>query len=293
MKLTKIMLIAAAASFVAGSALAQAPIGEPSYLGAKRRYVPAPAPVPETFNWYIRADIGVGFTDGGATDKGSYGNGPGVGSDFWSATPSQINWFDAKSDPFFQGGLGFGKYISPRFRMDVTIDAKTADKYGGSGTFTYDQVTMPGAVPTGGTVTVVGIDRVDVIDGVGLINAYLDLVPRGRFTPYIGLGAGFAVRHIDRTHDSTEQVDGGGTSRDWTGSNKDTKFAPAVSATAGLAWAISPGTIFDINYRYTYIGSVDTSMAIAATDGSAVRSKITIDESHQHVIRAGVRWNIY
>jgi hypothetical protein len=34
-------------------------------------------------------------------------------------------------------------------------------------------------------------------------------------------------------------------------------------------------------------------MAIAATDGSTVRSKITIDESHQHVIRAGLRWNIW
>ena len=294
MKLTKIVLIAAAASFAAGSALAEEPIGEPSYLGMKRgRYVPAPAPVPETFNWYLRADIGVGFTDGGATDKGSYGNGPGLGSEFWSATPSQISWFDASSDPTFQGGIGFGKYFSPRFRMDVTLDAKTTDQYGGTGSFTYDQVTMPGAVPTGNTVTVTGVDRVDVIDGVGLINAYLDLVPRGYFTPYVGIGAGFAVRYIDRTHDSLEEVGGGGASRVWTGTNKDAQFAPAVSATAGIAWALSPGTIVDINYRYTYIGSVDTSMVIAATDGSVARSKITVDESHQHVIRAGLRWNIW
>lgn len=297
MKLTKIILIAAAASFAAGSALAQEPIGEPSYLGMKRgRYVPAPAPVPETFNWYVRADIGVGFTDGSATDKGTFGNGGNGGTldnDFWAATPERINWFDSKSDPFFQGGIGFGKYFSPRFRMDVTIDAKTADKYGGGGTFTYDQVSPPpGLVPTGDTITVTGVDRVDVIDGVGLINAYLDLVPRGYLTPYVGIGAGFAVRYVDRTHDSIEEA-GGGSLREWSGSNKDTKFAPAVSATAGIAWAMSPGTIFDVNYRYTYIGSVDTSMAIAATDGSTVRSKITIDESHQHVIRAGLRWNIW
>ena len=120
----------------------------------------------------------------------------------------------------------------------------------------------PALVPTGDTVTVTGVDRVDVIDGVGLINAYLDLVPRGRFTPYIGLGAGFAVRYVDRTHDSIEEVDGGGdVHAAGPASNKDTKFAPAVSATAGIAWAMSPGTIFDVNYRYTYIGSVDTSMA--------------------------------
>jgi opacity protein-like surface antigen len=235
----------------------------------------------------------VGFTDSSATDKGTYGNGPGLGSEFWSAAPSRITWFDSSSDPYFQGGIGFGKYFSPRFRMDVTIDAKTADKYGGTGTFTYDQVTMPGAVPTGGTVTVTGVDRIDVNDGVGLINAYLDLVPRGRFTPYVGIGAGFAVRYIDREHASIESVDGGGTVRTWGGANKDAQFAPAVSATAGVAWAITPGAIVDLNYRYTYIGSVDTSMLIAASDGSFTRSQITVNESHQHTLRAGLRWNIW
>jgi opacity protein-like surface antigen len=296
MKLTKIVLIVVAASFAAGSALAQEPIGEPSYLGMKRRYVPAPAPVPETFNWYIRADIGLGITAGDASDHGSFGNGAtGVsGDDFWAATSQRINWFDSSSDPFVQGGIGFGKYLSPRFRMDATIDFKSADKYEGAGAFTYDQVTMPGAVATGETVTVTGIDQLDVIDGVTLINAYLDLVPRGQFTPYIGLGAGFATRIIDRTHHSVEEVSGvGGASRTWDGTNNDVQFAPALSATAGLAWAITPGTIFDINYRYTYVGSVETSMTIAASDGSTQRSKITVSESHQHAIRAGLRWNIW
>ena len=98
MKLTKIVLIIAAASFAAGSALAQEPI-EPSYLGMRRgRYVPAPAPVPETFNWYIRADLGVGFTDGSASDKGTFGNGGGgaLDNEFWAATPERINWFDSQ-----------------------------------------------------------------------------------------------------------------------------------------------------------------------------------------------------
>jgi opacity protein-like surface antigen len=297
MKLTKIILIVAAASFAAGSALAQEPIGEPSYLGMKRRYVPAPAPVPETFNWYIRADIGVGITAGDASDHGSFGNGGGgtLDNDFWAATSQRINWFDSSSDPFFQGGIGFGKYLSPRFRMDVTLDFKSADKYEGAGSFSYAQVNPPPPpfTPTGDTVTVTGIDQLDVIDGVTLINAYLDLVPRGQFTPYIGLGAGFATRIIDRTHHSEEEVSGGGSLRTWDGTNKDIQFAPALSATAGLAWAITPGTILDVNYRYTYIGSVDTSMMIVASDASVQRSKITVSESHQHAIRAGLRWNIW
>jgi len=302
MKLTKIVLIIAAASFAAGSAVAQQSIGEPSYLGGKRRYVPAPAPVPETFNWYVRADLGVGITSTNIGESGLLGNGPGA--DFWAAANQPVRWFDGNSDVFVQGGIGFGKYFSPRFRMDATLDFKTADEFGRNGTQTYVEVVPPagpGLPPgpglTGNTVLVTGTEQVEVIDGVGLINAYLDLVPRGRFTPYIGIGAGFAVRSIDRSHTSTEvQLDGGGVptgaTRTWSGDDKETKFAPAVSATAGLAWAITPGTIFDINYRYTYIGSVDASMTIA-TAGATQRSKITIDESHQHAIRAGLRWNIW
>lgn len=299
MKLTKIALVAAAASLVAVPALANEPaaFGEPSYLGVKRgRYVPAPAPVPETFSWYLRLDVGVGMTSGDASDHGTYGlgNGGGIFDPFFSAATAQrISWFDSSSDPYFQGGLGFGKYFSPRFRMDFTADFKTADNYGGAGTFTYDQVMNPGAIPTGNTVTVTGIDRVEVVDGVFLVNAYLDLVPRGRFTPYVGIGAGFATRIIDRTHDSVEETSMGALSRAWEGSNKDTQFAPAFSATAGLAWAITPGVVLDVNYRYTYIGAVDTSMWITATDMAVTRSKITIEESHQHAIRAGFRVNIF
>jgi opacity protein-like surface antigen len=286
MKLTKIALIMAAASFTVGPAFAD----EPSYLGMKRgRYVPAPAPVPETFSWYVRLDLGVGITNGGASDHGSYGDGDGGGMFdpfFVAASTQQINWFDPSSDPYFQGGVGFGKYFSPRFRMDLTFDLKTPDDYGGAGTFTYGG-------PGGSTVSVTGVDRLEVIDGVGLLNAYLDLVPRGYFTPYIGIGAGFAIRSVDRSHQSTEESSMGGLTRTWDGSNKDTQFAPAFSATAGFAWAITPGTMLDINYRYTYIGSVDTSMPIRATDGAVTRSSITIDESHQHTLRAGLRWNIW
>jgi opacity protein-like surface antigen len=293
-----VVVIAAAASFLAGPALAQ----EPSYLGGKGRsprYVPIPAPVPETFAWYVRLDVGVGTTGGDASQNGfDYGAGPNAGS-YWADAPSRMSWFDSSSDAFFQGGIGFGRYLSPRFRMDATLDYKTADQYGASGSFSYDQVPPPpGGAPTGNTVLVTGTEDVEVSDGVMLINGYFDLVPRGRFTPYIGLGAGFAARFIERSHSSRETVfdnlgDPTGAFRTWNGDGKDTQFAPAVSATAGFTWAISQGTMLDVNYRYTYIGSVDTSMTIVASDASVQRSKITINESHQHAIRAGLRWNIW
>ena len=131
-----------------------------------------------------------------------------------------------------------------------------------------------------------------------MINAYLDLVPRGRFTPYVGIGAGFAARYIDRTHTTLERrVDAGGfvtAERSFGASFNETKVAPAISATAGLAWAITPGTILDVNYRYTYVGSVDSTMSINVPGViDPVRSKVTVSESHQHALRAGLRWNIW
>jgi opacity protein-like surface antigen len=297
MKLTKIALFIAATSFIAGPAFAE----EPSYLGMKRaRYVPAPAPVPETFSWYLRVDLGVGWSSFGGNESGfEHGLGNGAGFARETTIFSDPNWYQAKKDPYFQGGIGFGKYFSPRFRMDMTLDVKSADTVNGDATGSYTEFTAPapgGVEIVGNTIDWTLRDRVDVTDGIGLINAYLDLVPRGRFTPYIGIGAGFAARYIDRTHTTVEERTIGGFpagSRTWSDSQNETKIAPAISGTVGFAWAITPGTILDLNYRYTYVGSVDSTMTVTPIGSAPQRSKISIDESHQHSLRAGLRWNIW
>lgn len=314
MKRLNIALVVAAASLAAGSALAgdiSAPveattIGEPSYLGMKRggRYVPAPRPVPETFNWYVRLDLGVGTTSGGGSESGMvHGLGSGAGYAREVPITSNPGWYDAGDNAFFQGGIGFGKYFSPRFRMDFTVDVKTADENGANERDRYIEFNQPlalGGAATGNEVIWTLRDRVDVTDGIGLVNAYLDLVPRGRFTPYVGIGAGFAVRYIDRTHTTHERIVDPGNfdavigERSFGASFNETKVAPAISATAGLAWAITPGTILDVNYRYTYVGSVDSTMSINVPGViDPVRSKVTVSESHQHALRAGLRWNIW
>lgn len=303
---------------IAGATATSVLAGEPRQYGSVKDGgyggipVPAPMPVPETFNWYVRVDMGVGVTQGGAVREEGFQYGlSGCGACWTAAAPfgmtgSQFTtpgWLSGSSDSHFQGGIGFGKYLSPQFRMDVTLDSKTKDRTGGTGEYSYAEYTAPtlpapGGVPTGMRIDGTTTERIDVLDTVLMANAYYDLVPRGRLTPYIGFGAGFAARTIDRRHQTDEErIDPlTGTvlaSRSWSADSRDIKFAPAVSATAGLAWAITPSTVLDVNYRYTYLGEVDSTMQISVPGGASQASKIIIDAAHQHAIRAGLRVNVW
>jgi opacity protein-like surface antigen len=255
-------------------------------------YVPAPRPVPETFTWYLRADIGLGLQHGLSLSEDGvvYGDTP----PFEAATPFGMSsaWFNDDFDTFFVGGVGVGMYFSPRWRGDITVDARTATKGDAEGTYSYPIVGLPGNF-VDGTVR----ENIDVRNTVALLNLYLDLSQRGSgVTPYIGAGVGFAVRSIDRDHTTVEAFDDGVNSPApfgvYTGQGKAHQVAPAAAVMAGLAYSVSPGTVIDLNYRFTWIGSVDAAMRISnGTD--TYNSRLTIGDSFDHQIRAGLRWNVW
>jgi len=115
-------------------------------------------------------------------------------------------------------------------------------------------------------------------------------------TPYIGVGVGFAYRNIRREHQTTEiEVDGGGVlvgpGTDYAGSNEKHQFVPAAAAMAGLAWSLTPGTVVDLNYRLTWMGSADIETTI--TGAAPYTSKLKIGDTFDHQLRAGVRWNVW
>ncbi|NJM57441.1 MAG: P44/Msp2 family outer membrane protein [Synechococcales cyanobacterium RU_4_20] len=140
-------------------------------------------------------------------------------------------------------------------------------------------------------------ENVDVRNTVALVNLYYDMSQRGSgVTPYIGAGVGFAVRSIDRNHTTTEVMDTGGPVpipfQSFSGEGKAHQVAPAAAVMAGLAYSVSPGTVIDLSYRFTWIGSVDMSTRISnGTD--TYNSRLTIGDSFDHQIRAGLRWNVW
>jgi opacity protein-like surface antigen len=243
--------------------------------------VPAPIPVPETFRWYVRADIGIGLgQEPSISERGLiYGDDP---APFDAVTPFGMSstWFNGDFDTFFTGGIGAGIYLTPQFRADVTIDARTKADITGDHSGTYQN-------NNGDTVSFTSTDKTEVRAVVSLANLYWDFGRRGAgVTPYIGAGFGFAVRSMDRMHETIESD--GVTAQIWGGQDKAHQVAPAAAAMAGFSYDISPGTILDINYRFLWMGGVDMSTRI-----NGYESRLKIGDSIDHQIRAGLRWNVW
>lgn len=254
--------------------------------------VPAPIPVPETFKWYLRADVGGGlYTGGDASAKGDiYGadRDPADGLPFGMSS----TWFNNGFDTFAMGGVGVGAYLGPRFRADVTVDARTKSNVDADGTYRYYDDLGPPALRVDGRTH----ERTEVRDTVSLLNLYWDLTERGtRFVPYIGVGVGFAVRTIDRWHTSTETVTDESVLPEvpvaragLSGEGKAHQVSLAAAAQAGFAYTVNQGMVLDVSYRFAYIGGVDAAMSI-----QGVQSRLSLDDMFEHSLRAGVRWNVW
>lgn len=271
--------------------------------------IPAPIPVADTFKWYLRADVGGGLITGGdPTSTGDiYGfdRDPAEGPAFGMLS----SWFNNGFDTFATGGVGVGAYLSPSFRADVTVDVRTKSNVDADGRYSYtgDPAIYDNPLGSGYDARIDGTTRqlTEVRGTVGLANIYWDLAERGsRFVPYIGVGLGFVVRTIDVRHSTTEVLYNDSSSpvtevnrTYFTGKSKAHQLAPAAAAMAGFGYTLDSGMVLDFNYRYTYLGEAETSTAIAYTASIGgienARSKLTIGDTHEHALRAGVRWNVW
>ncbi len=106
-----------------------------------RNVVPVPKPNPANSperDWYVRGDLGFNFYAG-----------------------------DDSEDKLF-GGIGFGRYITPSIRTDITAFFKHSDRH----------------------------------DFVSFANLYYDFERQSAFTPYVGLGIGGAGFNVESVNGS-------------------------------------------------------------------------------------------
>ena len=256
--------------------------------------VPAGVPIPEGFTYYLRGDLGWGF--GG--DRSYSENGRVYGADgpdpFSAAAPFAFGGpeFDSNSfssDGVFIGTVGFGAYFTRHLRGDLTLDFRGKQNLDHNSTYTY--VSDSSGFDVDGTVR----DRFQMRSVVGLANLYLDLLPRGTFTPYVGAGIGFVYHDVTRDYSSFEEEQSGLPppllSQTVTASSKEKGVALAAALMAGASFSVSHAWMLDVNYRALYLGGVDVSTPLVTSLGTNTRAQL--GDTWEHQVRIGLRFNIW
>ncbi|MEZ5844223.1 MAG: opacity family porin [Hyphomicrobiaceae bacterium] len=300
------------------------------YGGAGGVPVPAPVPVPEyAAQWYFRGDLGIGFGANpsvsrsgqpfGATDAPGPITGPGqafgYGDTGYNGEVAWPSYVDEKEfSPSYMFGVGVGRYVTNRFRIDVTGEYRGDHDAEALGSYRYWSHAVDccgnytpvndGAVPPNNTLLVDGTfsDKTRIRSGLFMLNGYWDLMQRGHFTPYVGAGIGFSLNENERSMTGTETETlvcnpgcGPVERATYNGSVKSVTTSLAAAFMAGISYNIAANTKLDLNYRYLYVGGYDVNMNITRNQGlitSTTASTLKIGDQHEHQIRAGLRWDI-
>ncbi len=260
--------------------------------------VPAPVPIPEyKSGWYFRADIGGGFLQEPDLSESGLVYGNPIGGNFQALTGTNFGTdgflnFGLDSSALFTGGIGLGYYFSPHFRGDLTASLRSESQFNGAGSYTYAEVNL---VDTPTTNTVFGNveEKITLRGTVGLANIYYDLISRGRFKPYIGLGIGFVLNEVTRKHTTTilSRDPGGNLVAGpvaFSGPDQTHQvFNLAAAAMVGFSYRLYDSVSLDLNYRYLYMGGPSITSAI-----NGQMTTLKFGDMSEHQIRAGFRYDI-
>ena len=237
--------------------------GDPYYsnginASGVRTPVPAPIPVPvEEADWYFRGDFAAGFGSTPSIDV--------LGANFADLFPGVVAQSDS-FEPSFTGGVGVGYVWGPHFRTDLTVDIHSIMSTQFAGT-------VPDASMT---------DKTKFMSTILLANAYYDIRTGTPWTPYLGVGVGFAVNQLTRNLDYTDTVSDITASAD----QRSTDVQFAAAAMAGVSYDFSSFFAIDVNYRFLHIGGSEVSLK------PDVDSTVSISDLNEHQIRAGFRFYV-
>ncbi len=270
--------------------------------------VPAPIPVMESFGWYVRGDIGYAVKSSGSSTTTT------------ALGLSESHPYDPNDGPF-HGGIGFGRYLTPGLRMDVTGDYRGAQKvhsgvtyYNGTTITDGPDVASSRIDPITGAATgftakssqintfaIARSEEVRVANHSALVNLYYDFNRGGHFSPYVGAGLGLTIR--EGTVEYSEKGNCVFTQNSFdvppgpqpcalppynkSGKPTSVNFALGAAAMTGFTYQIRPGVLIDTGYRLSWQGG-NTTIRPTGT-GDVISSGTRTD----HEIRTGLRFNVW
>ncbi|KAB2847578.1 MAG: porin family protein [Hyphomicrobiaceae bacterium] len=299
--LASVGLSALFATIAAGAASATDLKGDPLVKRAETYPsipVPAPIPIPEAFNWYIRADIGYAFSANTPTISETGYSTAGLAFPASAYTNTSTFENDAGWTNYGHIGFGVGYQFSKWIRGDLTAEVRNQATHLRNSTYTYtSQAVAPGPRPIQLDVS----DDIKQRDYLTMANLYVDIPIHARFTPYLGVGIGLVAHDINRQYSET-QTDNTvlpGT-QVFTGTNKSrhTEYNFAWALMAGASIDLSTGTTLDLGYRYLHLegASISNSRPSSPADVDLIQggeSSLKVGEQDVHEIRAGIRWKIW
>jgi opacity protein-like surface antigen len=269
--------------------------------------VPAPIPLPDTFQWYLRGDVGYSLKSTGNLSV--------------EGTPRLNLSGPSDHDGPFVGSLAFGRYVTPSLRAEFGIDVRNQQTISRPSSYSFTTRTPSGppdavtGLPTNDTNTYAA-DRQEtgtLASHTLMVNAYYDLKTGGAFTPYVGAGLGLNIAQMKRSFSESASCTSSLNDADPTlyidpltgvrtcgpgainhtpvgGAKGFTSYGPALALMAGTAVQLRPGVSLDAGYRLMWQGATP-SIAMGSVMGDI--SKLTIGARTDHELRMGLRWDIW
>lgn len=270
--------------------------GIKDFGGAGGAAVPAPVPAAEyVAKWYFRVDGGAGTIDDADIEEDGFVYGQDSIDGPRATRTLNPEWFNSQFSTFTSIGGGLGYYIGSGFRIDGTIEKLSNGNaiISGADQYTiYDHTVSPSA-PTTNDERFTVFDKTHNSRSLWLANAYYDFANRGRFTPYVGAGIGFAWNVL--TREQQTQIDtcaqgptgcDAGVYTPVSSNNTRTRVDQvsfAAAGAAGVSIDVRESTKLDLGYRYLYLGGVDVPLE---------SSTVTLGSQNSHEFHAALRFDI-
>lgn len=168
-------------------------------------------------------------------------------------------------------GAGLGWYLSPNWRMDITLEHR-------------NDATAGGTAPALGK-TLGGTRDFAINSNVVLANLYYDFSGRAGFNPYLGVGLGWSSNHA---HNGLA-IDTCGCIASMEDANQS-NFAWALMA--GFTRELDRGFSLDAGYRLIDVGQAHTGNLVSGKAAIA-NSSVSTGAIYANEIRIGLRYDIF